>query len=117
LRSEASTGRIAGSNVMARTAEGSQRIETMSPAEFYGRFGDLVREMKPDRDIAELRPDTHLWATGFVDSVSMLEIVEFLEDLIGQEIDLSGNFLQNFTTMETIYTSYVAGSASLSGAS
>ncbi|MFJ8495603.1 hypothetical protein ACIRBZ_45840 [Streptomyces sp. NPDC094038] len=79
----------------------------MDPDEFYIAFRELIQRMKPHLDTTALTPDTHLWATGFVDSISLLEIVEFIEDLVGHEIELGGEFLQNFTTMRGIHESYL----------
>jgi acyl carrier protein len=80
----------------------------MTDDEFYRQFASLLQEMAPGRDLSGLSPDTHLWLAGYVDSLAMLEIISFVEDLIGGEIPLDRDFLPNFFTMKTIYESYVA---------
>ena len=74
---------------------------------FYDAFVERLREIKPYPGMPDPRPTTHLWNSGYLDSLAMLAIVSFLEDLSGHELDLSGDFLRAFTTMEGIYDSYV----------
>jgi hypothetical protein len=40
----------------------------------------------------------------------MLEVIYFLEEQLGCEIDLVGDFLPNFFTLKSIYDAYVAPS-------
>lgn len=84
----------------------------MERQDFYTELKVLLRDLKPDLDAREPEPDTHLWVAGYVDSLAMLEIVFFLEERLGRELDLDGDFLPSFFTMDAIYDTYVAPSLS-----
>lgn len=77
---------------------------------FYSDLTLLLRDLKPGRDLSGVTPETHLWAEGYLDSLGMLEVIYFLEDQLGCEIDLVGDFLPNFFTLKSIYDAYVAPS-------
>jgi acyl carrier protein len=79
----------------------------MERDEFYKRLTSLLRELKPELEAPDPLPDTHLWVVGYVDSLAMLEIIFFVEDLVGHEISLDDDFLPNFYTMEAIFDAYV----------
>jgi hypothetical protein len=81
--------------------------------EFYDRFTALLQELSPGRDFKDLQPDSHLWMGGYVDSVAMLDIITFVEELIGDDLDLDGEFLRNFSSMEGIYEAYIAQRAEM----
>lgn len=85
----------------------NQNID-MARDEFYGELISLIRDLKPGRNVPDPEPETHLWANGYVDSLGMLEIIYFLEERLGAEIELSGDFLPTFFTLKSIYDTYVA---------
>jgi acyl carrier protein len=74
--------------------------------EFYASVTALLRDLKPERDVPDPAPDTHLWAEGYLDSLGMLELIYFLEERLGGEIELSGDFLPTFFTLRSIYETY-----------
>ncbi len=76
--------------------------------EFYASVTVLLRELKPERDVPDPEPGTHLWAEGYLDSLGMLELIYFLEELLGREIELAGDFLPTFFTLRSIYETYVS---------
>jgi acyl carrier protein len=80
--------------------------------EFYRVFSEFLIKLPSGHELPSPDPETHLWMAGYLDSLAMLEVVSFLEDLAGREIELRGDFLPNFFTMRSIYDSYVAGSLS-----
>lgn len=75
--------------------------------EFYADLTALLLELKPDGTLPDPAPDTHLWSAGYLDSVGLLEIIYFLEDRTGREIELTGDFLSTFFTLENIWRTYV----------
>jgi acyl carrier protein len=75
---------------------------------FFAEATAVMRELKPDAPWEDLRPDTHLWAEGYLDSVGMLEVIYFLEEQLGRPIELLGDFLPNFFTLQAIYDAYAA---------
>lgn len=80
----------------------------MNQQEFYEKFVALLKEIRPATDLDELQPDTHLWATGHLDSLALLEVIFFLEGQVGHELELSGDFLPTFFTMRSIYENHLA---------
>ena len=80
----------------------------MSQEEFFKQCVNLLQQLTPERDFADLRPDTHLWIDGYLDSLALLDVITFVEELVGEEIVLDGNFLPTFFTIENIYSNYVA---------
>ena len=76
--------------------------------EFYASVTVLLRDLKPERDVPDPGPETHLWAEGYLDSLGMLELIYFLEEQLGGEIELAGDFLPTFFTLKSIYETYVA---------
>jgi acyl carrier protein len=80
----------------------------MTDEEFYGKFIALLQEIRPASGLNRLQPNTHLWEAGYLDSLAMLEVIFFLEETLGRELQLSGNFLPTFFTMRRIYDAHVA---------
>lgn len=77
--------------------------------EFYASVTALLRDLKPERDdVPDPELDTHLWAEGYLDSLGMLELIYFLEERLGREIELAGDFLPTFFTLRSIYETYVS---------
>jgi acyl carrier protein len=76
---------------------------------FYASVTELLRELKPERDVPDPGPDTHLWVEGYLDSLGMLELIYFLEEQLGREIELAGDFLPSFFTLRSIYETYATG--------
>ncbi|MEU2234633.1 MULTISPECIES: hypothetical protein [Streptomyces] len=79
----------------------------MTRDEFYARFTALLQEVKPFEG-PDPEPTSRLWEEGYVDSLALLDIVSFLEDLAGHEIDLSGDAITHFYTMRAMYDGYLA---------
>lgn len=75
--------------------------------EFFAVLTAFLRRLKPEID-TDPEPTTHLWAEGYIDSLGMLELVFFLEELTGSQVPLEGDFLPTFFTMDAIYTTYIA---------
>lgn len=50
---------------------------------------------------------TNLWDAGLVDSFRIMELILFLEDLLGKEISVESNFISNFHTVDAMYRSLI----------
>lgn len=76
---------------------------------FYEAFGSLLTELRPEYE----KPSAgdHLWANGYLDSFAMVQVLQWLEELVGEELELGADALPNFFTMESIYDIYVADAA------
>jgi acyl carrier protein len=51
--------------------------------------------------------NTNLWDAGLVDSFRVMELILFLEDLLGKEISVESNFISNFHTVDAMYRTLV----------
>ena len=80
----------------------------MNLAEFFEKFKTFLAEFDPGLDLHGLTTESHLWAEGYVSSFTMLNVVAFLEDETGRNIELNPDTLQNFFTIDRIYQAYVA---------
>ena len=78
---------------------------------FYESFTRLLREIKPGRELPPPAPDTHLWEAGYLDSFSMLQVIDHLEGLTGRSIRLGPDALSSFFTLQRIYDTYVGVAA------
>jgi acyl carrier protein len=52
-------------------------------------------------------PDTPLFADGWIDSLSILKLIAFVELMIGREIRDEEVVMENFRTVETIARRFV----------
>jgi acyl carrier protein len=84
--------------------------EMIDREQFYANFREFLLGLKPDRDLPPPSPDTHLWEAGYLDSFAMLQVVDHLEAMLGQEIALGPNALPSFFTLHRIYETYVGRS-------
>lgn len=73
---------------------------------FFADVTALLQELKPHAPWAQLKPDTHLWSEGYLDSIGLLEVIYFLEDRLGCAIELQGEFLPHFYTLQALYEAY-----------
>jgi len=55
--------------------------------------------------------DTNLWNEGLVDSFRIMELVFFLEDLLGIEIAFEHNIIGSFQTIRMMHNSLVLNPA------
>ncbi len=81
----------------------------MSEEDFRKAFVELLHELNSELGDREPELDTHLWREEFLNSLSMLEVVVFVEDLMGVEISPGADFLSAFATMRDIHQTFLAG--------
>jgi acyl carrier protein len=55
-----------------------------------------------------IQPTDHLVQRGFITSLLLAELIVFVENLSGKEIDVENFRLDSFSTIEKIYRNYVA---------
>lgn len=72
---------------------------------FYDAVTNLLLELRPD--MARPKPETHLWADGYLDSFAMVQVLAQLEEIIGREIELGPDALPSFFTLERMYDTYL----------
>ena len=79
----------------------------MTKQEFAAAVFAYLAEQTPDLDSSLLTPDANLWDLGYVDSIRVVELVVFIENLIGREIDLSANDAKPAVSVGEMYEAYV----------
>ncbi|WOK36580.1 acyl carrier protein [Sphingomonas sp. C3-2] len=62
----------------------------------------LIAHLRAELPDTEIQPTTALFSSGALDSLSMLNLICFVEDAIGHEIDAADVTLDNFDTVEAI---------------
>ncbi len=67
-------------------------------------LNDVTNE---DAQLTAIDYSTNLWDAGLVDSFRIMELILFLEDLLGKEISVESNFISNFHTVDAMYRTLV----------
>ncbi|MEV4211208.1 hypothetical protein [Micromonospora sp. NPDC049662] len=79
----------------------------MDKAAFYRNTSEFVLANRPDSGepapMAEVPANENLFDLGLVTSYSMLELVNFVEQLSGREIDILNSDITRLFTLEGIY--------------
>lgn len=78
----------------------------MNKDEFFAKSREFLAKKKK-LSVEEVSPEAHLVETGLVDSLLMTELILFIEDLTGKEIDIETFELSRFTSLSAIYENYV----------
>lgn len=65
-----------------------------------------MRELRPDNEWSDPTPTEHLWEHGYIDSIGLLEIIYYLEERSGRSIELTGEFIAKFVTLDSIYDEF-----------
>lgn len=66
----------------------------------------IMRELRPDNEWSDPMPTEHLWEHGYIDSIGLLEIIYYLEERSGRSIELTGEFISKFVTLDSIYDEF-----------
>ena len=77
-------------------------------AEFTSRFGEFVASIDPDRSLATVGPDDNLFDAGVLDSFTVVKVIVFLEELVGEPIDLQEASIESFASLNSIYATFVS---------
>ena len=80
----------------------------MTEQQFTNAVTAYLKEKQPGINPALLTPDANLWDLGFVDSVGAADLILFIEELIGREIDLSANDAKPAVSVREMYEAYAA---------
>lgn len=78
----------------------------MSGSELDRLLAYVNEALLADRNL-RAGPDTPLFADGWIDSLSILKLIAFVELMIGREIRDEEVVMENFRTVETIAKRFV----------
>lgn len=81
--------------------------EPVVARDFYERLRAFLADQRPDLD-GVIEPTTQLWEAGYLDSFGLVEMLSFLEELLGRRVEIGADDLPSFSTMEAIYRGFVA---------
>jgi hypothetical protein len=77
----------------------------------YADFAALVQgflfDQKPELNHTLLTSEANLWELGYVDSLSLVELIVFVEGVVGREIDFAGD-TRTFQSIASIYRAHVS---------
>lgn len=79
----------------------------MNKEQFVENFCLFLQSLNLNSDISNLETTTNLMESGYLDSLSMVEVIIFIENMIGEEISIENYQLSNFYTIEDIYNTFI----------
>jgi acyl carrier protein len=79
----------------------------MEQQQFVDLMTEYFRGKYPDADAQALTPGASLWDLGFLDSVSMVELIIFVEGLLGGNVTLDTSNVRSFGSIQAIYDHHV----------
>ena len=79
----------------------------MEQQQFVERMTAYLRSKRPDADSDALTPAASLWDLGYLDSVSMVELIIFVEGLLGGSVTLDTSDVRSFGSIQAIYDRHV----------
>ena len=77
-------------------------------AEFTSNFSEFIAGIDAEQSIVAVGPDDNLFDAGVLDSFNVVKVIVFLENLVGQPVDLQGATIDSFATLNDIYNNFVA---------
>ena len=83
----------------------------MERKQFVDAMKRYLSRENPKLDPSLLTPGASLWELGYVDSLRTVELILFVEKLIGREIGLDGSDVRTFTSIQAIYDAHVGPAA------
>jgi acyl carrier protein len=79
----------------------------MEQQQFVAQMTEYLRSRRPEADSAALTPEANLWDLGYLDSVSMVELVWFVETLLGGNVMLDTSDVRSFGSIQAVYDNHV----------
>lgn len=79
----------------------------MEQQQFVDLMTAYLRSKRPDADSQALTPDASLWDLGYLDSVSMVELIMFVEGLLGGNVTLDTSDVRSFGSIRAVYDHHV----------
>jgi hypothetical protein len=79
----------------------------MEQQQFVDVLTQYLRTKRAGIDGTLLTPEANLWELGFVDSVSMVELILFVEGILGDDVMLDVTDVRSFGSVQAIYDNHV----------
>jgi hypothetical protein len=79
----------------------------MEEQRFVAQMTEYLRNKRPEADGSALTPEANLWDLGYLDSVSMVELVWFVENLLGGNVLLDTSDVRSFGSIQAVYDNHV----------
>jgi acyl carrier protein len=79
----------------------------MERQQFVDSMTAYLRGKRPDGDGQALTPDASLWDLGYLDSVSMVELIMFVEGLLGGNVMIDTSDVRSFGSIQAVYDHHV----------
>ncbi len=75
----------------------------LSQPDLEARLRTFLSTLRPDADVAAITAHANLFELGILDSLAVVELIVFLEHLIGTEIVVENYQLESFHTLAGIH--------------
>ncbi|MGF7235078.1 MAG: hypothetical protein ACQSGP_08985 [Frankia sp.] len=83
-------------------------VTDLARSAFQADLISVLRELRPGEEWTDPSPDENLWLGGYIDSIGLLEVIYHLEERCGQTIELTGDFMSRFVTLDAMFDEYGA---------
>ena len=83
----------------------------MDKETFRHLFSGFLKTLKPDKQIDSIPDDENLWDLGLLDSLTMVDLMVFLEEQVGVQLEVERLSPDVFHTVSGIYSAVVSSGA------
>lgn len=73
----------------------------MNKLEFYAALTDKLQSLS-SFPLDDFTPEDHLFSSGLVDSLNIVEIIQFVESYFGIQVDPTDLSMDNFDSMASV---------------
>lgn len=87
----------------------------MDEKQFYESFLPFLDSINLDQEHGDISPSTNLLEAGYIDSLKMVELIIYLEELLGEEIAIEEYHVRKFYSMGSIYQTFIEGKEIMKG--
>ena len=77
----------------------------MTKQEVYERIAERIKKSRELEEV-EINESDNLLEHGYVDSLTLVDLIAFLEEMIGHEIKIEDLDIRKFYTLESIYETF-----------
>ncbi|GKS12341.1 hypothetical protein YDYSY3_33410 [Paenibacillus chitinolyticus] len=77
----------------------------MTKEDVYAKFVEHIKKMNQAEDL-QIDENDNLLEHGYIDSLSMVDMIVFLEEQVGREIVIEDYDIRKFYTLKSIYETF-----------